>query len=175
MPDCPRQLPVTGFPTLHSVNFQPYLREAGDTYNWVINADSAYRALYAGYGSNYTPPAVDFATHTLLIGKIRITTSGQSAAQQVTKTCTGRYPYSVQVTRGVGQAYMDVVYHAVVDKLPANAQPAWAPAHRAPRWCQRQLVVGRRKSRYNRLGGTTGFFLQPSEQLPPFIPVAPLS
>lgn len=84
----------------------------------VITADSVYRALSAGV--NYTPPPVDFTTPTLLLGKVLLNTSGQRSAQQVTKTCTGRYCYAGQITRGVGQAYTQVLYQALIEKLPAH-------------------------------------------------------
>ncbi len=122
VPDCPRILPVADLPLVWT--FGSPQRNVGDMDNHVINSDSAYQALYANVP--YPQPAVDFRTHTLLIGKILVNTSAMTASQQVTKTCTGRYTYAVQITRNVGQAYMDVLYHAVVDKLPANAQVDFA-------------------------------------------------
>lgn len=116
-PSCPLLLPASQFPQL--LVFGSTLRQVGSADNRIINSDSVYRALYTGV--KYTPPAIDFTTHTLLIGKMLINTSGQSSTQQVTKTCTGSYTYSVQITRGVGQAYMEIIYHAVVEKLPATA------------------------------------------------------
>ena len=117
VPDCPSLIPASRFPQL--LVFGTTLRQMGSSDNRVINSDSVYRALYTGV--HYTPPAIDFTTHTLLIGKMLINTSGQSSTQHVTKTCAGSYTYSVQITRGLGQAYMEVVYHAVVEKLPQNA------------------------------------------------------
>jgi spore coat protein U-like protein len=116
-PGCPSDVSATQFSYL--LPFGATLRQVGSTDNRVINSDSVYRALYAGV--NYTPPPIDFTTHTLLFGKLLLSTSGQSTGQHVTKTCTGSYTYAVQLTRGVGQAYMEVSYHAVVEKLPTTA------------------------------------------------------
>lgn len=115
---CPRALPVALLPGL--VYTAPMLAQVGQVRNLVINDEATYRALFPH--PTYTPPPVDFTTHTLLLGKIRILYTGEVARQQLSLTCAGSYQYAVQVQPGLGQAATDVQYHAVVAKLPADAQ-----------------------------------------------------
>ncbi|MGI4737693.1 MAG: hypothetical protein ACRYG7_21200 [Janthinobacterium lividum] len=88
----------------------------GQFKNHVINSAAEYNALF-----NCPPPAVNFNTYTLLIGKT-VTTSGNFIkAQRVQQACTN-YTYTVDIQLGLTAVVQQAVYHTLVPKLPADAQ-----------------------------------------------------
>ncbi|MGI4741356.1 MAG: hypothetical protein ACRYG7_39825 [Janthinobacterium lividum] len=89
----------------------------GQSNYYVVNSMAEYQELFACT----PPPAVDFATHTLLAGKTRLASCGHVLAQEVMQTCAG-YTYTVKLEAGVCQAVTNVVYYVLVPKIPSTTK-----------------------------------------------------
>lgn len=89
----------------------------GQSNYYIVNSMAEYQELFACT----PPPAVDFATHTLLAGKTRLATCGHVLSQEVVQTCAG-YTYTVKLEAGLCQAVTNVVYYVLVPKIPSSAQ-----------------------------------------------------
>jgi hypothetical protein len=89
----------------------------GQTNEYIINSATEYRELFLGKKL----PAIDFTTHTLLVGKTRTASSYHLLGQQVVQTCAG-YTYAVQLAPDAAATATSVVYYVLIPKLPATAQ-----------------------------------------------------
>jgi len=89
----------------------------GQYQTYVINSAAELQAL----NHCASPPTIDFARYTLLVGKTKTAACSNVKTQEVVRSCD-RYTYRVVLAAGACQASTEVLYYTLVPKLAAGAQ-----------------------------------------------------
>lgn len=92
----------------------------GETKRYVINSTTELAAAVQ-CGSSALP-AVDFATYTLLAGRIPRSGGAVLRSQAVAQDCQGNYLHTLNVADGPTLSPTDVDYAVLVPKLPSGKQ-----------------------------------------------------
>jgi len=94
--------------------------QRGETKRYIINS-AAELAAALSCGSNALP-TVDFATYTLLAGRVPRTGGAFLRSQAVGQDCQGNYVHTLNVADGPILSPTDVDYAVLVPKLPSGRQ-----------------------------------------------------